>query len=63
MMSPNDREGYYHIPKGWSLTENGTIDISQISESIPFPIRPVINLLADTMVKGNGTSTNPYVVQ
>ncbi len=59
-MSPAglDINNYAHA---WYISSNGYINNNIVFNS--YGLRPVINLKADTLVIGSGTSTNPYIVK
>lgn len=58
-MSPAGFSGVYSIV--WDVTSVGALTTSFVYGSAA--LRPVLNLKADTLVTGTGTSTNPYVIE
>ena len=59
MMSPADFDG--SIARVWRVSTAGKVYC--VSEYTTSHFRPVINLKADTVVTGNGTSDNHYIVR
>lgn len=58
-MSPAGFSGIYSIV--WDVTSVGALTTSFVYGNAA--LRPVLNLKADTLVTGTGTSTNPYVIE
>ena len=58
-MSPAGFSGVYSIV--WDVTSVGALTTSFVYGSAA--LRPVLNLKADTLVTGTGTSANPYVIE
>ena len=58
-MSPAGFSGVYSIV--WDVTSVGALTTSFVYGSAA--LRPVLNLKADTLVTGTGTSTNPYIIE
>ncbi len=58
-MSPAGFSGVYSIV--WDVTSVGALTTSFVYGSAA--LRPVLNLKADTLVTGIGTSANPYVIE
>ena len=61
MMSPAGFYTYNDYARAWGVrSAGGTGDFHVASN---YGVRPVINLSADTLVTGSGTSSDPYVVK
>ena len=58
-MSPAGFSGVYSIV--WDVTSVGALTTSFVYGSAA--LRPVLNLKADTLVTGIGTSANPYIIE
>ena len=58
-MSPAGFSGVYSIV--WDVTSVGALTTSFVYGSAA--LRPVLNLKADTLVTGTGTSANPYIIE
>ena len=57
-MSPAGFSGSYSSV--WSVDTTGYLDYTSVSN--PIAVRPVLILNADTLVTGNGTSSDPFVI-
>ncbi len=51
-----------NVAYDWILSANGSISYTATNSSVN-TIRPVINLKANTFAHGEGTSTNPYIIE
>ena len=59
MMSPG---GFgYHTAVVWGVSNVGRISYLLVYNAVD--VRPVLNLSADTLVSGSGTSSDPYIVK
>ena len=61
MMSPAGFYTYNDYARAWGVVSAGRIGDFHVASN--YGVRPVINLSADTLVTGNGTSSDPYVVK
>ena len=53
--------GFNSSAKTWIITSGGNTTQGNVASA--YPIRPVINIKADTEVVGTGTKTDPYLIQ
>ena len=53
--------GFYTSANAWLVHAVGSINTSNVNTT--FGVRPVLNLSADTLASGSGTSSDPYVVK
>ena len=61
MMSPAGFYTYNDYARAWGVVSAGRIGDFHVASN--YGVRPVINLSADTLVTGSGTSSDPYVVK
>ena len=61
MMSPAGFYTYNDYARAWGVVNTGRIGDFHVASN--YGVRPVINLSADTLVTGSGTSSDPYVVK
>ena len=61
MMSPAGFYTYNDYARAWGVVNAGRIGDFHVASN--YGVRPVINLSADTLVTGSGTSSDPYVVK
>ena len=61
MMSPAGFYTYNDYARAWGVVSAGRIGDFHVASN--YGVRPVINLIADTLVTGSGTSSDPYVVK
>ena len=61
MMSPAGFYTYNNYARAWGVVSAGRIGDFHVASN--YGVRPVINLSADTLVTGSGTSSDPYVVK
>ena len=61
MMSPAGFYTYNDYARAWGVVSTGRIGDFHVASN--YGVRPVINLSADTLVTGSGTSSDPYVVK
>ena len=59
MMSPAGFYTYNDYARAWGVVSAGRIGDFHVASN--YGVRPVINLSADTLVTGSGTSSDPYV--
>ena len=61
MMSPAGFYTYNDYARAWGVVSAGRTGDFHVASN--YGVRPVINLSADTLVTGSGTSSDPYVVK
>jgi len=62
-MSPGGFAPTHPNARVWAADHTGQITLNGVNHSGYEPMRPVINLNANVLATGTGTSSDPYVIQ